>query len=190
VSKERVTLHGRAASLRPSILVVMGVSGSGKSTIGTLLARTLQWEFGDADSFHPPANVEKMEKGIPLTDEDRWPWLRAIAAWIDKKRAAGACGVVGCSALKRRYRDILIGERRDVRLVYLKGSEELIARRMAMRHGHFMPPSLLSSQFAALEEPGPDERPIIVSIEPQPAAIVAEILSMLDVGVDAAPASP
>ena len=169
MSKERVTLPGRAVSLRPSILVVMGVSGSGKSTIGTLLARTLQWEFGDANSFHPPANVEKMRKGIPLTDEDRWPWLRAIAAWIDKKRAAGACGVVGCSALKRRYRDILIAERRDVRLVYLKGSEELIARRMAMRHGHFMPPSLLSSQFAALEEPGPDERPIIVSIEPQPS---------------------
>jgi gluconokinase len=168
----------------------MGVSGSGKSTIGTLLARTLQWEFGDADSFHPPANVDKMQKGIPLTDEDRRPWLRAIAAWVDKTRSAGACGVVGCSALKRRYRDILIGERRDVRLVYLKGSEELIARRMAMRHGHFMPPSLLSSQFAALEEPGPDERPIIVSIEPQPVAIVAEILSMLDVGVDAAPASP
>jgi carbohydrate kinase (thermoresistant glucokinase family) len=168
----------------------MGVSGSGKSTIGALLARTLQWQFGDADSFHPPANVDKMRKGIALTDEDRWPWLRAIAAWIDKTRAAGACGVVGCSALKRRYRDILIGERRDVRLVYLKGSEELIARRMAMRHGHFMPPSLLSSQFTALEEPGPDERPIIVSIEPPPREIVAQILSMLDIDVDAEPASP
>jgi gluconokinase len=176
-------------SRRPSVLVMMGVSGSGKSTVGTLLARALQWEFGDADSFHPPANVEKMREGIPLTDKDRWPWLRAIAAWIDKKRAAGTCGVVTCSALKRRYRDILIGDRTDVRLVYLKGSEELIARRMAMRHGHFMPPSLLSSQFAALEEPGPDERPIIVSIEPPPAAIVAQILSMLDVGVDAEPAS-
>jgi gluconokinase len=190
VSEERITLQGRAASLQPSIIVVMGVSGSGKSTIGTLLARTLQWEFGDADSFHPPANVEKMQKGIPLTDDDRWPWLRAIAAWIDKKRAAGACGAVGCSALKRRYRDILIGERRDVRLVYLKGSEELIARRMAMRHGHFMPPSLLSSQFTALEEPGPDERPIIVSIEPPPREIVAQVLSLLDINVDAEPASP
>ena len=168
----------------------MGVSGSGKSTVGKLFAGRLQWEFGDADLFHPPANVEKMRKHIPLTDEDRWPWLRAIAAWIDKKRAAGACGAVGCSVLKRRYRDILIGERRDVRLVYLKGSEELIAGRMAMRHGHFMPPSLLSSQFAALEEPGPDERPIVVSIEPPPAAIVTDILSMLGVGADAEQASP
>ena len=190
MSDKRVAMQGRAAPLRPSIIVVMGVSGSGKSTIGTLLAGRLQCEFGDANSFHPPANVEKMRKGIPLTDEDRWPWLRAIAAWIDKKRAAGACGVVGCSALKRRYRDILIGERTDVRPVYLKGSEELIARRMAMRHGHFMPPSLLSSQFAALEEPGADERPIVVSIEPPPREIVAQILSMLDIDVDAEPASP
>jgi len=161
----------------------MGVSGSGKTTVGTLLAQTLQWEFGDADTFHPPANVTKMKEGIPLTDEDRWPWLRAIAVWIDKTRSAGGRGVVGCSALKRRYRDILIGARTDVRLVYLKGSEELIARRMAMRHGHFMPPSLLASQFAALEEPGPDERPITVSIEPQPREIVAQILSLLDAGV-------
>jgi gluconokinase len=168
----------------------MGVSGSGKSTVGTLLAGTLQWEFGDADSFHPPANVEKMCKGIPLTDEDRWPWLRAIAAWIDRKRAAGMYGVVTCSALKRRYRDILIGRRTDVRLVYLKGGEDLIARRMALRHGHFMPPSLLSSQFAALEEPGPEERPIIVSIEPQPHEIVAQILSLLDAGAEAERASP
>ena len=190
MSDKHVAIQGKAGPLRPAILVVMGVSGSGKSTIGALLARTLQWEFGDADSFHPPANVHKMRKGIALTDEDRWPWLRAIAAWIDKTRAAGACVVVGCSALKRRYRDILIGERWDVRLVYLKGSEELIARRMAMRHGHFMPPSLLSSQFTALEEPGPDERPIIVSIEPPPREIVAQILSMLDIDVDAEPASP
>jgi gluconokinase len=189
VSDERVAVQGKAAPLRPSILVVMGVSGSGKTTVGTLLAETLQWEFGDADKFHPRANVAKMKEGIPLTDDDRWPWLHAIAAWIDKTRAAGACGVVGCSALKRRYRDILIGARTDVRLVYLKGSEQLIARRMAARHGHFMPPSLLASQFAALEEPGPDERPITVSIEPQPREIVAQILSLLDIGADAAPAS-
>ena len=151
MSDKHVAIEGGAGPLRPAILVVMGVSGSGKSTIGALLARNAPMAIRDADSFDPPANVDKMRKGIALTDEDRWRWLRAIAAWIDKTRAAGACGVVGCSALKRRYRDILIGERRDVRLVYLKGSEELIARRMAMRHGHFMPPSLLSSQFTALE---------------------------------------
>jgi gluconokinase len=182
-------IQGKAARLQPTVLVVMGVSGCGKTTVGTLLAQTLQWEFGDADKFHPPANVAKMKEGIPLTDEDRWPWLRAIAGWIDKTRSAGRRGVVGCSALKRRYRDILIGARTDVRLVYLKGSEELIARRMAARHGHFMPPSLLASQFAALEEPGPDERPITVSIEPQPREIVAQILSRLETGADAEPAS-
>jgi carbohydrate kinase (thermoresistant glucokinase family) len=167
VSDERIAIQGKAAPLQASILVVMGVSGCGKTTVGTLLAKTLQWEFGDADT----------------SDEDRWPWLRAIAVWIDKTRSAGGRGVVGCSALKRRYRHILIGARTDVRLVYLKGSEELIARRMAARHGHFMPPSLLASQFAALEEPGPDERPITVSIEPQPREIVAQILSLLDAGV-------
>ena len=190
VSDERIAVQGKAAPLGPSILVVMGVSGSGKTTVGTLLAETLQWEFGDADTFHPPANVAKMKEGIPLTDDDRWPWLRAIAVWIDKKRSAGACGIVGCSALKRRYRNILIGARRDVRLVYLKGSEKLIAHRMAARHGHFMPPSLLSSQFAALEEPKPDERPITVSIEPPPREIVAQILSLLNADADVALASP
>jgi carbohydrate kinase (thermoresistant glucokinase family) len=179
VSDKHGAIQGKAGPLRPAILVMMGVSGSGKSTIGALLARTLQWEFGDADSFHPPANVDKMRKGIPLTDEDRWPWLRAIAAWIDKTRAAGACGVVGCSALKRRYRDIPISERTDVRLVYLKGEETLIARRITTRHEHFMPPSLLHSQFEALEEPGADEAPVTVSIEPQPRQIVAQILSAL-----------
>src|SRR5437588_980243 len=120
--------NSRAGSaVVPRILVVMGVSGSGKSTVGALLARRLHWEFEDGDWFHPPANVEKMHKGTPLTDEDRVPWLRAIAAWIDKTRGAGKHGIVACSALKRRYREILIGNRADVRLVFLKGDEPLIA---------------------------------------------------------------
>jgi gluconokinase len=181
VSEESISVPGMAAPLRPSVVIVMGVSGSGKSTIGTLLAAHLQWEFADADRFHPPANVGKMHQGIPLTDEDRWPWRHAIKAWIDKTRTSGRCGVIACSALKRRYRDILVGECADVRLVYLKGSEELIARRIATRHGHFMPLSLLSSQFAALEEPTADERPITISIEPQPREIVTQVLSVLDV---------
>jgi gluconokinase len=169
----------------PAILIIMGVSGSGKSTIGTLLAMRLRWEFEDADWFHPAANVEKMHSGIPLTDEDRWPWLNAIAEWIDKARISGRHAVISCSALKRRYRDILIGDRENVRLVYLKGDEALIARRFATRHEHFMPLSLLHSQFEALEEPGPTENPIIVSIEPSPREIVKRILSALNIGESA-----
>ena len=144
-----------------------------------VLAERLDWTFEDGDRFHPAANVAKMSAGHPLTDEDRWPWLRAIAAWIDKTRGAGGHGIIACSALKRRYRDILVGDRADVRIVYLKGSEELIARRIATRQEHFMPPSLLHSQFAALEEPGADENPIIVSIEPHPRVIVAHILAAM-----------
>ncbi len=159
----------------PAVVVVMGVSGSGKSTVASLLASRLGWEFEDGDDFHPPANVEKMQAGHPLTDEDRWPWLAAIAAWIDRLRAEGRHGVVTCSALKRAYREILVGARPDVRLVYLKGDRELIGRRMAARHGHFMPTSLLDSQFRTLEEPAPDENPLVVSIGATPQAIVAEI---------------
>jgi gluconokinase len=162
------------------VVIVMGVSGSGKSTIGALLAARLRWEFEDADWLHPAANIDKMHRGIPLTDEDRWPWLEAVAAWIDDRRRSGLHGVIACSALKRRYRDILIGDRTDVHLVYLKGSEELIARRIAIRHEHFMPRSLLHSQFEALEEPGPDENPIVVTIEPRPQQIVTQIMSSLD----------
>jgi gluconokinase len=173
-----------AISPAHAVVIIMGVSGSGKSTIGSLLARRLHWEFEDADWFHPTSNVDKMHRGIPLTDEDRWPWLRAIAAWIDKTRRSGGHGIIACSALKRRYRNVLIGDRADVRLVYLKGDETLIARRIATRHEHFMPPSLLQSQFKELEEPGPDENPIIVSIESEPREIATRILSALNLAED------
>jgi gluconokinase len=169
------------ASPAPAVVIVMGVSGSGKSTVGALLALRLQCEFEDADWFHPASNVEKMHNGVPLTDEDRWPWLDAVAAWIDRTRRSGRHGVVACSALKRRYRDVLVGDRADVRLVYLKGDETLIARRIATRHEHFMPRSLLHSQFDALEEPGANENPIVVSIEPAPREIVEQVLSVLNV---------
>jgi gluconokinase len=162
-----------------SILVVMGVSGSGKSTIGNMLALKLNWEYEDGDWFHPARNIDKMHAGIPLTDEDRAPWLISIADFIDRARNAGTCAVVACSALKRRYRTVIIGNRPDVRLIYLKGDIDLIARRIATRHEHFMPQSLLQSQFDALEEPGPDENPIVVSIAPRPREIVADIIEAL-----------
>jgi gluconokinase len=186
VMSKKTRPTGDAFSTSPTVLIVMGVSGCGKSTIGALLARCLQWEFQDADWFHPASNVDKMHNGIGLTDEDRWPWLGAVAAWIDKARRSGGHGVVACSALKRRYRHVLIGERTDIGLVYLKGDETLIAR-IAIRHEHFMPRSLLQIQFEALEEPGPDENPIVASIEPEPREIMARILSALNMAEEAQP---
>ena len=168
------------------VLVVMGVSGSGKSTIASMLAQRLHWVYEDADWFHPKSNIEKMHHGEPLNDEDRWPWLHAIAEWIDATRRAGGHGIVACSALKRAYRDILIGDRRDVRLVFLKGDRDLIARRIAARADHFMPPALLDSQFESLEEPQPDERPIVVSIVPHPRDIVENIIEKLGIAPVAA----
>jgi gluconokinase len=165
----------------PSVLVVMGVSGSGKSTIGTQLALALRWTFEDGDWFHPARNIDKMHAGIPLTDEDRAPWLISIADFIDQARLARDRVVIACSALKRRYRAVIIGNRPDVQLVYLKGDMDLIARRVATRHEHFMPASLLESQFEALEEPGPDEHPIVASIAPRPREIVAQVLAELQV---------
>lgn len=163
----------------PTALLVMGVAGSGKSTAGENLAVELGWPFRDADSFHPAANIAKMSAGIPLTDDDRWPWLAAIAAWIDERRDTGAPGIVSCSALKRSYRRILLDGRPDVRLVYLQGDKSLIAGRMARRTGHFMPPALLDSQFATLEEPTADEWPIIAPIELSPRRIIEHILASM-----------
>ncbi len=164
---------------KPVIVVVMGVSGSGKTTVAALLAGALGCHFQEGDDLHPPANVAKMRAGTPLTDADRLPWLRKIAEVIDDWRALGECGVLTCSALKRSYRDIIIGDRHDVVLVYLKGSHDLIHQRMAARHEHFMPVALLDSQFATLAEPTPDERPIVVEIGGKPAEIAQEIVRQL-----------
>ena len=161
------------------ILVIMGVSGSGKTTIAIGLSKKLGWQYQEGDALHPPANVEKMKSGQPLSDADRLPWLHRIAAKIDGWRAGGVSGVVTCSALKRSYRDIIIGTRPEVALVYPKGSKELIAKRMAARHGHFMPTSLLDSQFAILEEPSPDENAIVVDIARTPDEIVDELARRL-----------
>jgi gluconokinase len=159
------------------IIVVMGVSGSGKTTVGELLADRLGWEFADADEFHSAANVAKMRAGTPLTDADRAAWLRAIATWIEDHIAAGKDGVVTCSALKRAYRERLRGS--GVWFVYLDGDRELIARRMATRHGHFFPAKLLDSQFRDLEPPGPDESAWTVSIAGTPEETVAQIMDHL-----------
>jgi gluconokinase len=139
------------------ILIVAGVAGSGKTTIGELVAGRLRWRFADADDFHPEANVAKMRAGIPLTDEDRLPWLRAIATWIDDRVAAGESAVVSCSALKRSYRDLLLQDRPAVLLVFLQVSRAELVRRLSARAGHFFPRQLLDSQLAALEPPQPDE---------------------------------
>ena len=163
----------------PCALIVMGVSGSGKSTIAVALAERLGWTFEDGDRFHPASNVAKMSAGHPLNDEDRWPWLEAIADEIGRVCKAGGHVVIACSALKRAYRDVLGRGRKDVRLVFLDGSQALIADRLAKRKGHFMPPGLLDSQFKTLEPPAADERPIAVSIDAPVETIIDNIVVQL-----------
>jgi gluconokinase len=161
-------------------LVVMGVSGSGKTTVAELLAKQLGWPFMEGDRLHPPANVEKMRQGIPLTDADRWPWLDKIGEELKSWAAADKSGVLTCSALKRAYRDRIRSARADVRFVYIKGSEALISARVAARHHEYMPASLLRSQFDTLEEPTPDEPGIVTvdaggSADEEVAAVIAAL---------------
>ena len=163
----------------PPVLVIMGVSGAGKSTIAQELAARLGWAFEEGDSLHPEANIAKMHAGIPLTDADREPWLKRVAAWIDGQRAKKQPGIITCSALKRSYRQIIIDRRPEARLVYLRGSRELIARHLAGRDDHFMPASLLQSQIDTLEEPGPDEDPLIIDLGPPPSEIAEAIIRLL-----------
>jgi len=160
-------------------IVVMGVSGVGKTTVAEVLARRLDWTFCDGDLFHPLANVEKMRSGKPLTDEDRWPWLQAVAVEIDRHRRAQKGFVVACSALKRAYRKILTQDRPDVQLVYLQGDHDLIMSRLASRQGHYFPAKLLDSQFATLEEPDASENAITILVDKDIDAVVDEIIAAL-----------
>lgn len=162
--------------MNKGLYVVMGVSGSGKTVVGSALARSLGVQFVEGDDFHPEGNLKRMASGIALTDEDRAPWLRSIAARLCEAKEAGTGVVVSCSALKRSYRDSLRTEAGEVRFIFLKGARALIAERLATRSGHFMPRSLLDSQFAALEEPGPDERVWECDVRESPADLVAALV--------------
>lgn len=180
-STSEIAVREAAAAKRvaPTVLVLMGVSGSGKSTVAQELQRVLGWPYQEGDDLHPPANVEKMRSGRPLNDDDRLPWLRAVAAWIDARLAAREPGIITCSNLKRAYRDITVGDRQGVTLVYLKGEESVIQKRMLDRVHRYMPPSLLGSQFETLEEPGSDEHPVTIVVHASLAENVTELLTRL-----------
>ncbi len=160
-------------------ILLMGVSGSGKSTLGARLSAALAIPFADADDFHPPANVQKMARGEALTDADRLPWLDALGAWLAAQQAGG---VIGCSALKRAYRDRLRGHVPGLRILHLAGNPALIAERQGARQNHFMPPSLMASQFATLEAPGPEEGAIILDITQPPDLLAAHAIAQLKDG--------
>jgi len=160
------------------VIILMGVSGAGKTTVGRQLAEELGWDFADADDFHPEANVEKMKQGKPLTDRDRWPWLRSLRDFIHERLSTDEPAVVTCSALKAAYRDVLLEGNDGAHLVYLRGSYDLIRRRMETRTDHFFDAALLESQFEALEEPDADDA-LIVDIDAPPEAIVRTICETL-----------
>jgi gluconokinase len=173
------------------IAIVAGVSGSGKSTVGALVAGRLGWPFTDGDSLHPEANVAKMAAGVSLTDEDRMPWLRAIGAWMDEQIRLHEPGLVACSALKRTYRDLLLAERPSARMAFLVIGQEAAARRLSARHGHFFDPDLLDSQFADLEPPGPAESSVVtVPVKGRPEEIAGAVLRALGLTGPGGPALP
>ena len=177
MTPESVEMSESYESTPPVVLVVMGVSGTGKSTVAGMLAGRLGWDLEEGDDLHPAANVAKMASGQPLTDEDRWPWLEKIAAWIQLHTGTGAPGIVTCSALRRIYRDRLRGP--GVAFIHLDGSKEVIGQRLSKRLDHFMPTALLDSQLQTLEPLGHDERGIVVKLGQKPKDEVREIMNKL-----------
>ena len=170
------------------VLVVMGVTGAGKSTIAGILAGQLGWDFAEGDDLHPPANVAKMSTGTPLTDEDRWPWLDRVAAWIQDHTATGMPGIITCSALKRIYRDRLAGD--NVVFAHLTASKDLIGQRLTARMDHFMPATMLDSQIATLEPPEADENAVSVLVGRAPSDVAGEIIGRLSLRPEARAVSP
>jgi gluconokinase len=165
---------------RPPVLVLMGVSGCGKSTVGGVLAGRLGWDFGEGDDLHPQANVDKMAAGHPLTDADRAPWLARVHGWLVEHVDAGSPGIITCSALKRAYRDLLTGGiARHVVFVHLRGDREQLLARLRARQGHFMPAALLDSQLADLEPLEPDEQAVVIGIGPSATVQAQQIVDML-----------
>ncbi len=162
------------------VVVLMGVSGSGKTTVAGILSEMLHWDFEEGDALHPESNVRKMAAGHALTDDDRWPWLDLVEGWIADQLARGRSGVITCSALKRSYRDVLRRAGAGVRIAYLRGDEALISDRQTARQGHFMPPSLMRSQFETLETPEPDENVVTFDVGAAPREIAREIIREMD----------
>ena len=162
------------------IVIVAGVAGSGKSTVGTIVATRLGWTYEDSDLLHSTADIAKMMSGVPLTDDDRWPWLNTVATWMDQQIAAGKSGIMACSALKRSYRDYLRRDRPDVKIVLIDVDQATLTARLAGRHGHFFPRKLLQSQLADLEMPAPDEHVLVVPATGTPAQMAGKIIGDLD----------
>jgi carbohydrate kinase (thermoresistant glucokinase family) len=184
-----------ASRLGRTVLLLMGVSGCGKTTIALDLQRLLGWPFKEGDDLHPAANVEKMRSGHPLNDQDRQPWLEAVARWIDERMAKGEPGIVTCSNLRRKYRQITVGSRKGVTLIYLRGDEATIAERISRRRHRYMPVSLLHSQFETLEEPSEDEHAIVVSVHASIAETTLDLLNQVGAaqaqqGIAGAPTAP
>ncbi len=191
IPADHVRVNDSAEGAPQPVLVIMGVSGCGKSTVAGVLAGRLSWPLEEGDDLHPMRNLVKMASGVPLTDDDRWPWLDRVGEWVHRRTAAGEPGVITCSALRRAYRDRILGDDpHHIVFVYLSGTRDAVGKRLTARIDHFMPSSLLESQLSTLEPPEPDESSIIVDAGRRPAEIADEIVRRLDLRPYVAASTP